>query len=57
MVQVRVLHSDVGKVDEGRLQLLASIVAFLVQVTPPGPGKHRYAVHAWVSQVSHLHDG
>ena len=26
------LHSDVGKVDEGRLQLLASIVAFLVQV-------------------------
>lgn len=28
------LHSDVGKVDEGRLQLLASIVAFLVQVSP-----------------------
>lgn len=30
-VQVRVLHSDVGDVDESRLQLLASIVAFLVQ--------------------------
>lgn len=29
---MRILHSDVGKVDEGRLQLLASIVAFLVQV-------------------------
>ncbi|KAK9819379.1 hypothetical protein WJX81_003680 [Elliptochloris bilobata] len=30
-LKVRVLHSDVGQVDEGRLQLLASIVAFLVQ--------------------------
>jgi len=32
---VRVLHSDVGNVDESRLQLLASIVAFLVQVRRP----------------------
>jgi hypothetical protein len=37
-VQVRVLHSDVGHVDESRLQLLASIVAFLVQARCPKQG-------------------
>ena len=32
------LHSDVGHVDESRLQLLASIVAFLVQARCPKQG-------------------